>query len=84
MTADDSDKGRDKVRELLKTDRRGLLLKLKKLWENIDKLYERKACSKGKITEVPSANQKSSPDSEQDRKRAVQKLMFWLTTDAST
>ena len=71
--------GRDKVKELLKTDKELAAEIEKKLWENIDKLYERKKpAPKVKITEVPSANQEII----RQRKRAVQKLMFWLMTDA--
>jgi recombination protein RecA len=55
--------GRDKVKELLKTDKELAEIE-KKLWENIDKLYERKRpAPKVKITEVPSANQEIKPDS---------------------
>ena len=56
--------GRDKVKELLKTDKELAAEIEKKLWENIDKLYERKKpAPKVKITEVPSANQEIKPDS---------------------
>lgn len=56
--------GRDKVKELLKTDKELAAEIEKKLWENIDKLYERKKPTpKVKITEVPSANQEIKPDS---------------------
>lgn len=56
--------GRDKVKELLKTDKELAAEIEKKLWENIDKLYERKRpAPKVKITEVPSANQEIKPDS---------------------
>lgn len=42
-----------------------------------------KTCSKGKITEVPSANQEIKPDSaDETEKKSGAKLMFWLTTDA--
>lgn len=76
--------GRDKVKELLKTDKELAAEIEKKLWENIDKLYERKKpAPKVKITEVPSANQEIKPDSaDKTEKKTVQKLMFWLTTDA--
>ena len=75
--------GRDKVKELLKTDKELAAEIEKKLWENIDKLYERKKpAPKVKITEVPSANQEIKPDSADKTKRAVQKLMVRLTTDA--
>ena len=57
--------GRDKVKELLKTDKELAAEIEKKLWENIDKLYERKKpAPKVKITEVPSANQEIKPDSD--------------------
>ena len=53
-----------KVKELLKTDKELAAEIEKKLWENIDKLYERKKpAPKVKITEVPSANQEIKPDS---------------------
>lgn len=56
--------GRDKVKELLKTDKELAAEIEKKLWENIDKLYERKKpAPKVKITEVPSANKEINPDS---------------------
>ena len=56
--------GRDKVKELLKTDKELAAEIEKKLWENIDKLYERKKpAPKVKITEVPSASQEIKPDS---------------------
>ena len=56
--------GRDKVKELLKTDKELAAEIEKKLWENIDKLYERKKPAPNvKITEVPSANQEIKPDS---------------------
>ena len=56
--------GRDKVKELLKTDKELAAEIEKKLWENIDKLYERKKpAPKVKITEVPSANKEIKPDS---------------------
>ena len=76
--------GRDKVKELLKTDKELAAEIEKKLWENIDKLYERKKpAPKVKITEVPLQTKKSSLILRiRQRKRAVQKLMFWLTTDA--
>ena len=52
------------VKELLKTDKELAAEIEKKLWENIDKLYERKKpAPKVKITEVPSANQEIKPDS---------------------
>jgi recombination protein RecA len=57
--------GRDKVKELLKTDKELAADIEKHLWENIDKLYERKKpAPKVKITEVPSANKEIKPDSE--------------------
>lgn len=60
--------GRDKVKELLKTDKELAAEIEKKLWENIDKLYERKKpAPKVKITEVPSANQEIKPDSSADK-----------------
>lgn len=76
--------GRDKVKELLKTDKELAAEIEKKLWENIDKLYERKKpAPKVKITEVPSANQEIKPDSaDKTDKKSGAKLMFWLTTDA--
>jgi recombination protein RecA len=56
--------GRDKVKELLKTDKELAADIEKHLWENIDKLYERKKpAPKVKITEVPSANKEIKPDS---------------------
>ena len=56
--------GRDKGKEHLKTDKELAAEIEKKLWENIDKLYERKKpAPKVKITEVPSANQEIKPDS---------------------
>ena len=56
--------GRDKVKELLKTDKELAAEIEKKLWKNIDKLYERKKpAPKVKITEVQSANQEIKPDS---------------------
>ena len=56
--------GRDKVKELLKTDKELAADIEKHLWENIDKLYERKKpAPKVKITEVPSANKEINPDS---------------------
>ena len=51
-------------KELLKTDKELAAEIEKKLWENIDKLYERKKpAPKVKITEVPSANQEIKTDS---------------------
>lgn len=48
--------GRDKVKELLKTDE-ALCKEIEELvWQNVDKLYERKpAAPKAKITEIPAA-----------------------------
>ncbi len=48
--------GRDKVKELLKTDTALAKEIEEKLWANIDKLYARKkAVPKAKITEIPAA-----------------------------
>lgn len=72
--------GRDKVKELLKTDKELAAEIEKKLWENIDKLYERKKpAPKVKITEVPSANQEIKPDSAD---KAEKKSGAKMTTDA--
>ena len=71
--------GRDKVKELLKADKELAAEIEKKLWENIDKLYERKKPA----PKVRLQTKKSSLILRiRQRKRAVQKLMFWLTTDA--
>jgi len=62
--------GRDKVKELLKTDKELAAEIEKKLWENIDKLYERKKpAPKVKITEVPSANQEIKPYSADETEK---------------
>ena len=64
MTADDSDRDATRSRNFSKPTRSIAAEIEKKLWENIDKLYERKKpAPKVKITEVPSANQEIKPDS---------------------
>lgn len=75
--------GRDKVKELLKTDKELAAEIEKKLWENIDKLYERKKpAPKVKITEVPSANQEIKPDSaDKTEKKSGAKIDDVLVDD---
>ncbi len=76
--------GRDKVKELLKTDKELAAEIEKKLWENIDKLYERKKpAPKVKITEVPSANQEIKPDSaDKTEKKSGAKIDVLVDDDA--
>ncbi len=58
MTADDSGQGREQGLRNFSKPTKELAAEIeKKLWKNIDKLYERKKpAPKVKITEVPSAN----------------------------
>lgn len=62
--------GRDKVKELLKNDENLMKEIEAKVWENVDKLYERKpSAPKAKITEVPAADNKV----EEPAKKAASK-----------
>lgn len=57
--------GRDKVKELLKTDTELAKEIEEKLWANIDKLYDRKKpAPKAKITEVPAAEPSGAKPAE--------------------
>ena len=55
--------GRDKVKELLKTDKELAQEIEAKLWENIDKLYDRKRpAPKAKVTEAAPAKEAPAED----------------------
>ena len=57
--------GRDKVKELLKTDTELAKEIEEKLWANIDKLYDRKKpAPKAKNTEVPAAEPSGAKPAE--------------------
>ena len=62
--------GRDKVKELLKTDKELAAEIEKKLWENIDKLYDRKRpAPKAKVTAAAAAPVKE--ESADDKKKSA-------------
>lgn len=68
--------GRDKVKELLKNDENLMKEIEAKVWENVDKLYERKpSAPKAKITEIPAADNKvEEPDKKTASKKSSAKI----------
>lgn len=71
--------GRDKVKELLRTDTELAGEIEAKLWENIDKLYDRRRpAPRAKVTEVEAA----APKAAEPKNQARQSLTLWLRTDA--
>ncbi|MEE1218780.1 MAG: recombinase RecA [Ruminococcus sp.] len=67
--------GRDKVKELLKTDIELAKQIEEKLWENKDKLYAnpKKTAPKAKITEIPMAEPKAAQPAEKAEDKAEKK-----------
>ena len=67
--------GRDKVKELLKTDKELAKQIEDDLWENIDKLYARKKpAPKAKITEVPAAEPSANEAPAESAKKSSAKI----------
>lgn len=67
--------GRDKVKELLKTDKELAKQVEDELWENIDKLYARKKpAPKAKITEVPAAEPSAKEAPAESTKKSSAKI----------
>ena len=67
--------GRDKVKELLKTDKELAKQIEDELWENIDKLYARKKpAPKAKITEVPAAEPSANEAPAESAKKSSAKI----------
>ncbi len=67
--------GRDKVKELLKTDKELAKQIEDELWANIDKLYARRApAPKAKITEVPAAEPSAKTASAESAKKSSAKI----------
>ena len=67
--------GRDKVKELLKTDKELAKQIEDELWANIDKLYARKApAPKAKITEVPAAEPSAKTAPAETAKKSSAKI----------
>ena len=67
--------GRDKVKELLKTDKELAKQIEDELWENIDKLYARKKpAPKAKIPEVPAAEPSANEAPAESAKKSSAKI----------
>ena len=68
--------GRDKVKELLKTDKELAADIEKNLWENIDKLYDRKRpAAKAKATVTEAAPVKEAPAKEKKKSAKIDVLV---------